>query len=560
MATQVQFRGGTTTEHSSFNGAAREVTVDTTKQTLVVQDGTTNGGFPLLGEKNADNVKVNFGNSDDLQLYNDGSSSWIKHDGDGSLYINAAGTSEDIYIRAADNVYIQTQTSDAAIYAIGDGAVEIYYDGDRKFRTTSAGAQVESSTGDTYLNVHSEEDNSSSDAILRAFTESTQADCFLMFGDQDDTHMGGLRYNNATDKLYLTAGDTTLWTLDGSGNFDNNSDTAKLRLGASEDLSLYHNGSHSYIDDTGTGNLYIKSSGLWLRDGSDGGIQNLDGTENHIQWHANGNVELYFDGGTPKLATKSTGAQITGQLQFADGSTASGANKVTFGNNDDLQIFHDATNNRIDTYGKQIDIVNKGADGSVYENMIRCVPDGQIELYYDNVKRLSTNSDGATCAGSGFVKFQIESSNNDACLYLIAAGDHDTDWSIRNDLSETNDLDFRYNNNRRLNLDKDGNLTVTNNVSCVALTETSDIALKTNIEPITNVLDKINQITGYKYDYTKSNSSSMGVIAQDVEKVFPELVHGEEGSKSLQYSGLIGALIESVKELSAKVAALESGS
>ena len=48
MATQVQFRGGTTSEHSSFNGAAREVTVDTTKQTLVVQDGSTNGGFPLL--------------------------------------------------------------------------------------------------------------------------------------------------------------------------------------------------------------------------------------------------------------------------------------------------------------------------------------------------------------------------------------------------------------------------------------------------------------------------------------------------------------------------------
>jgi hypothetical protein len=50
----------------------------------------------------------------------------------------------------------------------------------------------------------------------------------------------------------------------------------------------------------------------------------------------------------------------------------------------------------------------------------------------------------------------------------------------------------------------------------------------------------------------------MGVIAQDVEKVFPELVHGEEGKKSLQYSGLVGALIEAVKELSAKVAVLES--
>ena len=109
-----------------------------------------------------------------------------------------------------------------------------------------------------------------------------------------------------------------------------------------------------------------------------------------------------------------------------------------------------------------------------------------------------------------------------------------------------------------LKLDVSKNATFEGTVTCTSLTETSDIALKTNIEPITNVLDKINQITGYKYDFTKSNSPSIGVIAQDVEKVFPELVHGEDGSKSLQYSGLIGALIESVKELSAKVAALES--
>ena len=95
------------------------------------------------------------------------------------------------------------------------------------------------------------------------------------------------------------------------------------------------------------------------------------------------------------------------------------------------------------------------------------------------------------------------------------------------------------------------------NVTCVALTESSDIALKTDIEPITNVLDKIQQITGYKYKFKNDGRDSMGVTAQDVEKVFPELVHGEDGSKSLQYSGLIGALIESVKELSNKVAALE---
>lgn len=50
MPTQVQFRGGTTAEHSTFTGVSREVTVDTTKKTLVVHDGTTAGGIPLAKE------------------------------------------------------------------------------------------------------------------------------------------------------------------------------------------------------------------------------------------------------------------------------------------------------------------------------------------------------------------------------------------------------------------------------------------------------------------------------------------------------------------------------
>jgi hypothetical protein len=53
MATQVQFRGGTTSEHSTFTGVAREVTVDTTKKTVVVHDGSTAGGIPLAKESAA---------------------------------------------------------------------------------------------------------------------------------------------------------------------------------------------------------------------------------------------------------------------------------------------------------------------------------------------------------------------------------------------------------------------------------------------------------------------------------------------------------------------------
>lgn len=54
MAIQIQLRQGTTTEHSTFTGAVGEVTVDTTKDTLVVHDGVTAGGFPVAARANTD--------------------------------------------------------------------------------------------------------------------------------------------------------------------------------------------------------------------------------------------------------------------------------------------------------------------------------------------------------------------------------------------------------------------------------------------------------------------------------------------------------------------------
>lgn len=54
MGIQVQLRGGTTKEHESFVGANKEVTVDTTKHTLVVHDGVKKGGYPLVQEAEVD--------------------------------------------------------------------------------------------------------------------------------------------------------------------------------------------------------------------------------------------------------------------------------------------------------------------------------------------------------------------------------------------------------------------------------------------------------------------------------------------------------------------------
>lgn len=58
MSTQLKLRGGTTAQHSSFTGAAKEVTVDTDKKTLVVHDGSTAGGFPLMKESGSSSTGV----------------------------------------------------------------------------------------------------------------------------------------------------------------------------------------------------------------------------------------------------------------------------------------------------------------------------------------------------------------------------------------------------------------------------------------------------------------------------------------------------------------------
>ena len=56
MATQVQFRRGTTAEHLSFKGADGEVTVDTSLKTVVIHDAITNGGFPLLRQDGSNSL------------------------------------------------------------------------------------------------------------------------------------------------------------------------------------------------------------------------------------------------------------------------------------------------------------------------------------------------------------------------------------------------------------------------------------------------------------------------------------------------------------------------
>ncbi|MFN7729241.1 MAG: tail fiber domain-containing protein, partial [Bdellovibrio sp.] len=96
-------------------------------------------------------------------------------------------------------------------------------------------------------------------------------------------------------------------------------------------------------------------------------------------------------------------------------------------------------------------------------------------------------------------------------------------------------------------------LEVSGNVKATSFISTSDRRLKTNIEASPG-LEKILQLQGVQYDWKANGVHEYGVIAQDVEKVFPALVVTDQktGFKAVKYQGLIAPLIEATKEINAR--------
>ena len=84
-------------------------------------------------------------------------------------------------------------------------------------------------------------------------------------------------------------------------------------------------------------------------------------------------------------------------------------------------------------------------------------------------------------------------------------------------------------------------------LSATDFNSTSDINLKDNIQTIVNPLDKIIKLNGVTFNWKENQKPSIGVIAQELEKVLPELVT-QGDIKTVNYNGLIGVLIEAVKE------------
>lgn len=125
-----------------------------------------------------------------------------------------------------------------------------------------------------------------------------------------------------------------------------------------------------------------------------------------------------------------------------------------------------------------------------------------------------------------------------------------------------------------INLNKDGNIYASNSISTdgeinsPTYNTTSDARFKKNVKSIDGALAKTQQLNGYTYNWNKlaekqkgitTKEQQVGVLAQELEAVFPQLVKtDEEGYKSVNYAAMTAVLIEAVKELSAQVGTLQN--
>ena len=169
---------------------------------------------------------------------------------------------------------------------------------------------------------------------------------------------------------------------------------------------------------------------------------------------------------------------------------------------------------------------------------------GTANLYLGNIISPSSSDKGA----------RFHSSNND--FYMDFQGDATQNWFLR-------DYDGAGGTHDRFGFNFiNGTFTATGDV--VAYGSPSDIRLKENIKPIQSALDKISKLQGVTFDWKEKSENildikeDIGFIAQDVQKVLPELVRkNKDGMLSMRHQGITPILLEAIKELKAEIEELK---
>ena len=300
-----------------------------------IKNGTITGSDLATNLDLVDNQKIRFGTGNDLQIFHDGSNSHVTS-GTGQFFLSSSNS--NIWLRGTETGLLNTDGSEYMIRATSNGSVKLFHDNSKKFETTSTGVDIlGSDTTGSNLN-------------------------------------GDLVINNAAGTRYAV--------FDASHTKLNFSDNALITLGTSNDLQIYHDGSNSYIQEEGTGHLYIDSNQLYLR--------NADTDNVLLQTTSAGAVQIKHNG-NKKFETTSNGCRLEDSV------------RLSLGTSDDLQIYHDGSDSYVKDggTGRLMLLSNtfqvNSADNS--EIQISAVENGAVGLYHNGSKKLETTSTGVAITG-----------------------------------------------------------------------------------------------------------------------------------------------------------------
>ena len=456
----------------------------------------------LLG---ADNQQLQLGSSGDLQIYHDGTNSYIDNANTGILRIRggAGGSGRDIQIQAKNGEY--------SINAIPDGAVELYHDNDKRLETTSWGASL---TG----------------TLVASSNIKTASDTGkLMAGASDDLQIS---HDGATN------------IIDGRFHPIELRHQSEVHIKCVDDgaVELYHNN---------TKRFETSSSGVTVSgDNSTGSI--LKGVTRFTP----------NDSTTVKVMWDETGFSGAGHFQVKDGVA------FTAGNSSDLKIFHDGTHSKLVNSTGDLHLASNNAvkilgGSDLAEVQAVFNNDGAVELYYDNVKQMETTSLGATIRNhhkfmTGTVTQRVFQNGNGICIRpnTSGAGGNNTQGTFIRASANCSNIDD--DDTVKFVVFGTGDVQNANN----SYAGFSDVNLKQDIVDAGSQWNDIKNLRVRKYRFKNNPTGALqiGCIAQEVETISAGLIETdpEEGFKSLKYSVLYMKAIKCLQEAMAKIEVLET--
>jgi len=579
--------GVTTTQHLNVTGVSTFVGFTTFQDYVFIQDGlNVTGTGATLSTLNVTGVSTFGGNLN------------IKGLGDDSIIEHANASVGDLYLLSKRGTFIRTNNGEASGYFRADGAVELYYDNSKKFETTGYGATVYGTLESQQLNVTG----------VSTFVGFTTFQDYVFI--QDGLNVTG---TGATIETLAVSGVTTTQHLNVTGvstfvGFTTFQDYVFIQDG----LNVTGTGATlSTLNVTGVstfgGNLNIKGLGddsiIEHANASVGDLYLLSKRGTFIRtnngeasgyFRADGAVELYYDN-SKKFETTGAGVTVYGTLESQQLNVTGIATASSFKGSSQVGI---ATAGGYLGLTTQFKFVGSGVTiTSEYDSNVGITtltfigssggggggtPGGSTgEIQYNNsgsfggVSNFTYNGTDLNFVGiitaTSFVK-----SGGTSSQFLKADGSVDTSTYLTSysETSTLNDVLTRGNvsgigisvgiSTFSGNVFVGSGVVITSNdisvagiVTATDFNSTSDQNLKTNIQTVHNALGIVEHLRGVRFDWKKDHKPSLGVIAQELEEVLPELV-SDTDPKTVNYNGLIGVLIEAIKELSEEVQELKS--